>query len=667
MSDPEPPAIRSRRVALLEKSVAERIAAGEVIERPASVVKELVENSLDAGATQVWVEVREGGQSLLKITDNGCGMSREDAVLALSRFATSKIQAWEDMDSLHTLGFRGEALASVSAVSRLEMITREHDADHGTRIIAQGAEPPRVDDAGCPPGTTAIVTRLFYNTPARRKFLKSSSGELARIVDILGRLALCRTDVHFRLCSASHETGEMRDVFNFPSQMGLADRLARLWHLPGRDGLAVVEREEGRLRICGVVGVPPVMAPNRTRQAFFVNGRSVGHPALSQALTQGFGALLPERRFPLAVLFIDLPPDEIDVNIHPTKAEVRFLHQNTLFRLVRDAVAQALGGRSPEPQDGAEAVSRHVFGQSLPREMDPESRGEPTTAEGPPQLEPRWGSHGSGQAHRGSSPPLGPSGTWRSRPTPTQVERAMDLVEPLLPLVHDDVPDDPEGAPRRPANGTDIVEADSVNAGEAGSPGPSRAPTWRILAQLDRTYIVSSRGEELWLVDQHAAHERINYERLGSTFGARREVASQPLLFPQMLELAPDEAQALHDLLPVFEALGYELEPFGGDSFVVRAVPEGLKRLSRPEVLRRIVAEVVADDVASEPDRLREKVRASTACRSSVMAGETLSPEEMLSLLTQLEHVPNASHCPHGRPTWIRLSPGDLARLFGRT
>jgi DNA mismatch repair protein MutL len=687
------------RVALLEASVAERIAAGEVIERPSSVVKELVENAIDAGSTRVWIDIREGGQAQIRISDDGCGMSREDATLAINRFATSKIRTWEDMEALQTLGFRGEALPSIVAVSRMELLTREHHAAVGTRLVARGADPVMVEEAGCPAGTTVTVSELFFNTPARRKFLKSGVAEAARIVDLLGRFSLLHTHIHFRLTSGDKE------FFNFPHQYGLVERLKRLWHVDARGGLAEVARSEGEARLSGVVVCPPTFANARTRQVIYVNGRLVVNQALSQAITQGFDPLVPDRRFPMAVLFIEIPPGEVDVNVHPTKSEVRFLYPRALFKLVRDGVAEALTAAGAQPQDHVEAIARVASRLGEPASSRPapvhDGALDPAFRAPTPDHRPhRAGAPSPGGTEHGQGAPR------RERPLLEQVQAAIEAVAPLDdgagPLdraVPGPDPGPPANAPAqepdpraatapRPEQEALFPPAEDVfvpsSEGQDGEaridgelpsmpiPGPVArvaAPSgsrWQVLAQLHRTYIVCLKGDELWLVDQHTAHERVNYELLSHITDGSRQVASQPLLFPLMLELAADEAAALAGHLEVFEELGYSIEPFGGGTFVVRALPAGLKALSRPAVLRQIIAEVTQDERAREPHRLKELLRATSACRASVMAGDLLTREEMETLLARLEAVPRGGYCPHGRPVAIGLGEADLARLFHR-
>ena len=658
-----------RRVALLESSVAERIAAGEVIERPSSVIKELVENSVDAGATRIWVDIRDGGQSLIRVVDDGCGMGLDDAVLALNRFATSKIRTWDDMENLHTLGFRGEAMPSIVAVSSLELLTREAGAPVGTRVVARGADPVRVEEAGCAEGTTATVTELFFNTPARRKFLKSGVAEAARIVDLLGRFALLHTHIHFRLTSGN------REHFNLPVQYGLEERLKRLWHIDPRGGVVPLAHIEEGVRVSGVAVCPPTFANTRARQVIYVNGRLIASTALSQAIQQGFEPLVPDRRFPMVVIFIELPPAEVDVNVHPTKSEVRFLSPRLVFKCVRDAIANALTRAGAQPQDHVDAIRR--------------ASGRERSAGTPPHRPQGSVSPGApGRPHGQGAPAHLPAG----RPLPAQVEAAIALSLPLdapstgapsadfpsPPLVRTPViaaplderaasppSDDDRSGPPTPSPRQDLLPSMPIPApiARVSSPSTSR---WQVLAQLHRTYIVGLRDDDLYIVDQHTAHERINYELLAHLSDVPRHAASQPLLFPIMLELAPDEAAALAANLEVFEELGYEIEPFGGETFVVRALPAGLPALSRADVLAQIVAEVARDDRAREPLRLRELLRATTACRASVMAGDPLTREEMTSLLTRLDAVPRGGYCPHGRPVSICLGETELARLFGR-
>lgn len=666
-----------RRVALLESSVAERIAAGEVIERPSSVIKELVENSVDAGSTRIWVDIRDGGQSLIRVVDDGCGMGREDAVLALNRFATSKIRTWDDMENLQTLGFRGEAMPSIVAVSCLELLTREAASPVGTRVVARGADPVRVEEVGCAEGTTATVTELFFNTPARRKFLKSGVAEAARIVDLMGRFAMLHTHIHFRLTSGD------RELFNLPVQYGLQERLKRLWHVDARGGVATLAHIEEGVRVSGVAVCPPTFANTRARQVIFVNGRLVVNPALSQAIQQGFEPLVPDRRFPMAVIFIEVPPGEVDVNVHPTKSEIRFLAPRLVFRSVRDAIANALTRAEAQPQDHVEAIRRVT--NSAPPTRSPALR--PSWGAPPaPTSVPTGGASASltGQGHAAPSARFG-----AARPLPEEVQAAIELSMPLE--IAPAAPPPPRSqallfpeASRRPGNGTpdggapgttDEATATEVSAAQLPSmpiPPPiarvasPTASRWQVLAQLHRTYIVGLRDDDLFIVDQHTAHERVNYELLAHLEEGSRQVASQPLLFPMMLELAPDEAAALAANIDIFEELGYEIEPFGGETFVVRALPAGLPALSRPPVLTQIVAEVARDDRAREPQRLRELLRATTACRASVMAGDLLTREEMETLLTRLEAVPRGGYCPHGRPVIIGLGEVELARLFGR-
>lgn len=609
------------RVRILERSVAERIAAGEVVERPASVAKELVENSLDAGASRVTVELEAGGVRLLRVTDDGCGMSADDARLALERFATSKIEAWEDLDRLGSLGFRGEALPSIAAVSRLEILTCEPGAQVGTRLVVEGGELVEEAPAPAPPGTRVTVRDLFFNTPARRKFLRSPAAETSAVLELVGRLAVARPEVHFRLLSQG------REILAFPASLGLPDRLAWLWRIPARD-LVEVEGEWEGVRARGLVALPARARPNRSAQIFVLNGRLIRSPALSQALLEGYGPLLPQGRFPAGLVRLDLDPALVDVNVHPTKAEVRFARPQAPFRAVHRAVAAAL------ERAGADTVDL----EALVRAQEP-----PAGWGNPPAPAP-WG------------PAPGPQEAPAGPEEPARVREEPALVHPEPARVRE------EPALYGPLRAPTAAYLDLFRPGDA-----PEVPSFEPLAQLHRTYIVALVAGELWLVDQHTAHERIHYERLGhlSPLGGR----CQGLLAGHLVELDPVAGEFLAGHLEDFEALGFEVEPFGGHCFHLRGVPAGLPQKRVVAAFRDLVLEAAqggAGKGPGTPEAFRERLRAMVACKSSVRAGDPLTFEEMRQLGRQLLEVERSRYCPHGRPTRVILGPKTLERLFHR-
>ncbi len=577
-----------RRILLLDRAVADRIAAGEVVERPASVVKELVENSLDAGARTITVEIEQAGLRLIRVSDDGGGMVPEDAPLSVRRFATSKIATAEDLERVATYGFRGEALPSIAAVSRLELATRPADAESGTRVSVTGGAPPVVTAAGAAPGTVVTVRDLFFNTPARRKFLKSPAREFALITEAVQRLSLAAPEVTFRL---RHEG---REVLIYPA----AAPQERLAQVLGRDlagAMARVRRGSaapGGMTVTGWAVRPERARPTRTLDYLFVNSRPIQNRLVSRAVLQGYAELLPVGHFPVAVISLDLDPASLDVNIHPRKLEVRFTDEHRVFTTVTRAVREALLG--PE-------ALRHI-------------------PEAPPGV------------------------------TVLPAERLGG------PTSLDAVGMAGEGA-----------EAVAMAAGVAETapfypPGPGPLPPMRLLGQILRTYLVAEVPGGLVLIDQHAAHERILYERLlrDATDG---QGSAQMLAVPVPVDLSAAEAGVLDEFLPASARLGFTLEPFGGSTLLVRAVPAALVRRSPEAIVRRALAALIEP---RDGDEAMQRLAIATACHTAVRAGDVLTAEEMAALLRDLAATEDPFTCFHGRPTMVRVSREALERWFLR-
>lgn len=585
------------KIYILDKTVANKIAAGEVVERPASVVKELVENAIDAGAKKIQVNLEEGGQKLIEVIDDGIGMSGEDAKLALKRFATSKISSWEDLESINTFGFRGEALPSISAISRLAIITREHDSKVGYRVVCEGGEVKDPVEVGAPAGTRVTVRDIFYNTPARRKFLKKSSSETAHIVGITQKLSLVNDDIAFHLASNG------RTLINFPSQMNVRERILTIWGLPLDYNAIFIEHESLSVRVSGYICPPNKLKSHRTYQTFFVNGRYIKNIMINQAVVEGFSPLLPAGKFPIALVFIDLSGGDVDINVHPNKMEVRFVRPGGIFKTVRDAIKKGL-------RDFGYTPFTSVTG--------------------------------------GVSPPVYPMTTPESQRsttsgyTPSPVEMPGFVVETG------------HGAPPAEIEYTEARETDLPVKRE-----------FRALAQIRKTYIIGLVGDEIWIVDQHTAHERINYEKLSRV--GKNIVGSQKLMFPIMMELPPTLFNFLGDKKERFEEIGFEIEPFGGNSYLIKAVPYGFKRLEKKENLIEILEEVAEGEPYSNLTALYEHLRATIACKSSIKAGDILTVEEMNSLVNELIRMDYSSFCPHGRPIVIKLSKEHVDRMFFRS
>jgi DNA mismatch repair protein MutL len=570
----------------LPDTVVNKIAAGEVVERPASVVKELVENSLDAGATRIEVAVRGAGRQLIAVTDDGQGMSPEDCLLALERHATSKLRTEADLDAIGTLGFRGEALPAIFAVSRLSLLARPATAPRGFLVVGEAGLVAESGPADAPAGTAVEIRDLFFNTPARAKFLKSPATEQTAVVRVVTQLALAHTGVHIRLVANG------RILLSAPAGAGLRDRIGALYGFGLASRLVDVSGEAPGARLHGVVAPPALARTHRDDIYLMVNGRVVRDTLLTQALLEAFRPLLPRDQFPLAALALELDPSDVDVNVHPAKTWVRFRRPRVLHGLVLDAVRTAL------------------------RQLDAAPSGLVTRVAG---------------ADAG----------------------AVDRLVPGL-----------GGVAAPPGwTGGDTAQASLFREGEAGYRGE---PFFgRVVGQIEETFIVAHTADEVFFVDQHVAHERVLFERLRGEL-EQGVLASQELLFPLPLELAPARRRALERVGPELARLGFALEGFGGGAMVLRAVPS----LLRTEDLARL-----ADELSQELDEDRgqtsspvlDRLLAFVSCRAAIKAHQPLAPEEMAQVLTDLAETATPYYCPHGRPIVSRIPLGEIKRELRRT
>jgi DNA mismatch repair protein MutL len=580
-------------IRVLTDEVAAKIAAGEVIERPASVVKELVENAIDAGASSIHVEVRQGGRRLMRVADDGCGIASDEVEVAFARHATSKLQSVEDLAHIATLGFRGEALASISAVSQVTLLTRAEGEEVGTRLRVEGAHVVRREPYGHPRGTTAGVENLFYNVPARLKFLRTDATERKHIDNLVVRYAMA-----YPQCQIVLEN-DGRLTFRSPGSGSLLDVLIEVYGLEAAQSMIAIgsvdEDQDRQIHVSGYASPPEAHRSNREHITLFVNGRWIRDRSLTFAVEQAYHTLLPEGRHPLAVLRIELPPDQVDVNVHPTKSEVKFQRQSAVFRAVQRAVREALVAQAPIPEAWRPAA--------------------------------QWGREGW-QERRGILVGAGAAGA------------ALDLI------------------PRREG------EATQPWFPETGPARTEKLPPLRVLGQLAQIYIIAEGPEGMYLIDQHAAHERVLYEQLlAGQDGAN--VPSQTLLEALPVELTPGQGEELDEWLEPLHRLGFEVEPFGGTTVLLRAVPVILARTDVRASLTSILDELAAGE---EPLAAEIDARAAAAAckRGAVKAGQTLALEEMQALIRQLEKTTLPRTCPHGRPTMILLSQTWMAREFGR-
>ncbi len=608
-------------IRILPEILSNKIAAGEVVERPASVVKELVENAIDAGSTRITVEIEQGGRKLIRVSDNGHGMGRDDALLSLERYATSKIARDHDLFAIRTLGFRGEALPSIAAVSRFTLTTREADADVGTCITVAGGRIADVADVGAPPGTMISIAGLFYNTPARRKFLKSGPTETGHIADTIASMALCRPAIQFRL---SHNNRLVKSWAAVPDP---ADRVADVLGPAIKRALCPVERITEAVAISGWVAVPRLNRSTARGIYLFVNGRWVKDRVVRHALFAGYAGRLMKGQYPVAVLFLTVPFDQVDVNVHPTKHEIRFVHQKAIHDRVRDAVTEALRRSDPTSWHSSVRKAERSDGQ-------PAAVAESPTAYLPPD-------------QRHGAPPHPRSTDLLDRPKAGRPEAAGD-----------DRPGSPERSSKVPA----------------AAQHPNRqSPLWRQrffsdlirIGQYQGTYIICESDAGLVLIDQHAAHERIVFEQLKHRSDQRRP-AVQRLLLPETIELGFREAQILERIVPELADYGLEIEPFGGNTFVVKAMPVLLDNRDVPALVTRLVEKAAAIGVAAEIDAIMEGCLMVMACHNAIRAHQRLSDAQIQAMLTQLDACENPSHCPHGRPIWIQWTRQELEKQFRR-
>ncbi len=575
-------------IQILSEEVASQIAAGEVIERPSSVVKELIENALDAGADQITILIREAGKRLVEIIDNGTGIPAEELNLAVHRHATSKLTSAADLFRVSTLGFRGEALASIGSVSHLTVLSRVQKDDLGGSIRVEGGEIQPLSELGIPPGTTVRVEHLFYNVPARLKFLKTDRTEKRHVNDLVSRYCLANPEVRFKL----YQDEDL--VFQSSGSGDLREVISAVYGVKTAKQMIEVIYEDGSLTVKGFISPPGLTRSNRREMIFYVNGRPVQDPALSKAVTQAYHTLVMKGRYPISVLFLALPPEKVDVNVHPTKAEVRFEDKGEMFKAVGRGVRRALLAHTPV-QEINNLRGVNLWGaQSLGHR--PGQRG----------VDPAWGMLENNGGEEGFMPP---------------------------------------------SNSNQI-------------PAPITTPILRLIGQVAATYLIAEGPDGLYLIDQHAAHERILFEKFNANRGEK--TISQVLLNSVVVDFPPSSADLVLEQLSLLRELGFDLEEFGPGSFVIRAVP-GLLQGSSPEGMLRAAVEDLEEDETPLEKNIEAKIIARVCKRAAVKAGQILSPEEQKQLLLDLEICQSPRTCPHGRPTMIHLSVDLLERKFGRT
>jgi DNA mismatch repair protein MutL len=602
------------RIALLPEEVASQVAAGEVVERPASVVKELVENSLDAGATRVEVLIRRGGNSFIRVLDNGCGMDRDDALLCLERHATSKIRTGADLMAIHTLGFRGEALPSIASVSRFRLTTREHGALAGTEVLVNGGRMETVRDSGEPEGTQIEARSLFYNLPARRKFLRTENTEASHVEHVLQLQAIGHPHVGFVFVN------DERLVHQLPPGQTLRERLRDLFGAAlVAELLDVPETEIAGARVAGLLGRAGVSRSTRQQQIIFLNGRPIENPTISHALREGYHTALMRGQHPVTFLSIQMDPAAVDVNVHPAKREVRFRDP----ALIREVIVE---------------VTRRVL------ESDRASWSRTFTAPAPEPFTPAE-----------TLPLIPPTEQftlrrdWSHIPSPAAAPT--QDTRKAVPFSETDAPPQPADVPSVPS--------------PSAPAQPRPAQDFKFIGILGRLYILMENAGGLVLVDQHAAHERILFEEMLRRMEGQG-VPAQRLLLPITLQVAPKDADWLRENLDALSRTGIGLEPFGPGTFKIDALPQFLSASDPPQLLRDIIDELRETSQQTSKLRLGEHMIAKTVCRHAVKANDILREPECLRLVQDLLACELPYCCPHGRPTMIQVSYAELEKKFGR-
>lgn len=593
----------SPKIRILPEQLANQIAAGEVVERPASVVKELLENAIDSGASELLIEVEQGGRRLIKVTDNGCGMTKEDLFLALERHATSKISSSADLFALHTLGFRGEALPSIASVSRLRLTSRPPEQELGWQIYAEGGAVRQAEATGTPAGTVVEVRDLFFNTPGRRKFLRSDETEFGHLADVAMRLAMARPDIHLRLVNNG------RTHLEAYRHQSLEERAAALLGRSLTADMLAIEADSGSGEMLGgLIGAPRLNRSSSSHLYAYVNGRFVRDRVIQHAILEAYRTLLEKRRYPVAVLFFDLPPEMVDVNVHPTKHEVRFREQQKVHDFVMTAIRSRL---LDETATAVDSPLKFAGTLALPA----------AAAAGSAEI-----------ARLGVQEALASYGAHSPAPEPTcrMGGKGQALGWEKTPV----------STPRMPEG-------------------------WRVIGQYLNSYLVCQVGDDLLLIDQHAAHERIGFEKLRRQLQAAG-IEKQRLLFPAVIECDHRQAAVVAEHLDDFAQLGFVLEAFGGRSFTLTAMPQLLAGADAERLVLDMAEELAQIGRGASLDTALDQVLMRLACHAMIRANQPLARPEMEALLSELAAIDFGSHCPHGRPVVRRMGRGEVERFFHR-
>jgi len=652
------------KINILDQDTINKIAAGEVVERPSSVVKELVENSIDAGATAVAVTIIGGGTTQIRVTDNGCGFEREDLDIAFLKNTTSKIHCAEDLLAVNSLGFRGEALSSISSVSKLELITKTKQELIGTRYVIHGGVKQEEQEVGCPDGTTFVVNDLFYNTPVRRKFLKSAMTEAGYVNDVMERIALSNPNIAIKftnngkLLINTSGNGKLRDV---------------IYGIYGRDIAAEVcelQRTAGELSICGYIAKPSIARGNRNYENYFLNGRYIRNPLISKAIEEAYRGYMMQNKYPFTALMLQVPNNMFDVNVHPAKLEVRFTQPELIYEFVYQSVRTTVVENETIHKTSLEPASKPLVKHITGYAPEPFERRIPVpTPTTKPISEPLKGSEKISEQQ--VDIPVQQTEKTISVPSLTPIEPLINEHKMSEPATKSENLYVAEASPYFSDKKETMVEQ-VIKPPKNNTPEPVQLSflseeakkEHRIIGQVFATYWMVEYDDKLYIIDQHAAHERILYENIMESRKCS-EPNSQQLFPPLVISLNLREQEVLEQSISYLERLGYDIESFGGKEYKVSAVPAELPSINKKEFLLEFLDSLSESGIPGEPESVYEKI-ASLSCKAAVKGNQKLSYEEAAALINQLMKLENPFHCPHGRPVTIELSKYEIEKKFKR-
>lgn len=608
------------QIALLSQETIDKIAAGEVIERPSSVVKELVENAMDAGANAVTVEIKEGGTSFIRITDNGCGIDKKQIPLAFLRHSTSKIKAVEDLMTVTSLGFRGEALSSIAAVAQIELITKTPESFTGTRYVIEGSKEIAMEEIGAPDGTTFLIRNLFFNTPARRKFLKSIQTEGGYINDLMQHMILSHPNISFKFIL----NGQVK-----LQSAGNSNINDIIYHIYGREiSSAILEINEKNeaFSINGFVGKPQISRGNRNFEIYFINGRYIKSNILSKAIEEAYKPFLMQHQYPFTVLYFKINSELLDINVHPTKMELRFSNQEIIYRNLIQVITNTLRQKELIPQVPVPETKKHSY---IVQNID-KSQTMPEPFE-------------------------------KNRLEEKRKQEQYQRLDLLKQVIHKDSPYEKKYEEKPAAT---IKVEEEINYEQESFLTKKSAASHKIIGQLFDTYWMVEFEEKLYIIDQHAAHEKVLYERTMNQL-RKKEYTSQTISPPILLTLSMSEEEVLHKYMEVFQKIGYEIESFGGKEYAVCAVPANMFSLDGKVLITQMLDELAVSNMSSTPDLILEKI-ASMSCKAAVKGNQHLSRTEVETLINELLQLDNPYNCPHGRPTIISMTKYEIEKKFKR-